>query len=166
MPFGLRNAPATFQRMMDGLLINHNDYTFVYIDNVAVFSNSWEQHIYHLITVFDVLLNAGLTIQAAKTQLATTSCIFLGYRVGGGYIFPHEAKISNVRDFIQPRSKKDVWAFIGLINYYRRFIPHISTLSAPLTDLLQLHKPDPVDWTEDCETAFTASKQALCLPLC
>ena len=66
MPFGLRNAPATFQRMMDGLLINHNDYTFVCIDDVAVFSNSWDEHKYHLITVFDVLLNAGLTIQAAK----------------------------------------------------------------------------------------------------
>ena len=162
MPFGLRNTPATFQRMMDGLLINHNDYTFVYIDDVAVFSNSWDEHKYHLITVFNVLRNAGLTIQAAKAQLATTSCVFLGHRVGGGYISLHEAKISTVRDFIQPRSKKDVRAFIGLINYYRRFIPHISTLSATLTDLLQLHKPDPVDWTEDCATAFAASKQALC----
>ena len=147
---------------MDGLLINRNDYTFVYIDDVAVFSNSWDEHIYHLITVFDVLLNAGLTIQAAKAQLATTSFIFLGHRVGGGYISPHEAKISNVREFIQPRSKEDVWAFIGLINYYRRFIPHISTLSASLTDLLQLHKPYPVDRTEDCASAFAASKQALC----
>ena len=110
MPFGLRNAPATFQRMMDGLLINHNDYTFVCIDDGAVFSNSWDEHKYHLITVFDVLRNAGLTIQAAKAQLATTSCVFLGHRVGGGYISPYEAKISTVRDFIQPRSKKDVRA--------------------------------------------------------
>ena len=76
MPFGLRNALATFQRMMDGLLINHNDYTFVYIDDVAVFSNSWDEHKYHLISVFDVLRNAGLTIQAAKAQLATTSVSF------------------------------------------------------------------------------------------
>ena len=106
MPFGLRNAPATFQRMMDGLLINHNDYTFVYIDDVAVFSNSWGENKYHLITLFDVLLNAGLTIQAAKAQLTTTSCVFLGHRVGGGYISPHEAKISTVRDFIQPGLKR------------------------------------------------------------
>ena len=81
-------------------------------------------------------LNAGLTIQAANAQLATTFCVFLGHRIGGGYISPYEAEISAVRDFIQPHFKKEVRAFIGLINYYRRFIPHISTLSTPLTDLL------------------------------
>ena len=91
--FCFKVMPFTFQQMMDGLLINHNDYTFVYIDDVAVFSNSWDKQKYHFITVFDVLRNAGLTIQAAKAQLATTSCIFLGHRVGGGYIYPHEAKI-------------------------------------------------------------------------
>ena len=162
MPFGLHNAPATFQRIMDGLLLNHTDYTSVYIDDVAVFSNTWEKHKHHLTIIFNVLQNAGLTIQAAKAQLATTSCVFLGHRIGGGYIFPHKAKISAVQDFIQPRFKKEVRAFIGLINYYRRFIPHISTLSTPLTDLLQLHKPDPMDWTNDCVTAFATLKESLC----
>ena len=122
--------------MMDGLLLNHTDYTSVYIDDVAVFSNTWEEHQHHRTTVFNVLRNAGLTIQAAKAQLANTSCVFLGHRIGGGYISPHEAKISAIRDFIQPHLKKEVRAFIGLLNYYRRFIPHISTLSTPLTDLI------------------------------
>ena len=145
MPFGLRNAPTTFQRVIDGLLLSHTDYTSVYIDDIAVFRNTWEEHKHHLTTVFNILRNAGLTIQAAKAQLTTTSSVFLGHRVGGGYISLHEAKISAVQDFIQPRFKKEVRAFIGLINHYRRFIPHISTLSTSLTHLLQLHKPDPVD---------------------
>ena len=102
MPFGLCNAPTTVQWMMDGLLLNHTDYTLVYINDVAVFSNSWEEHKHYLTAVFDILRNAGLTIQAAKVQLATTSCVFLGHRIGGGYISPHEAKISAIRDFIQP----------------------------------------------------------------
>ncbi len=83
-----------------------NDNTFVYIDDVAVFSNSWDEHKYHLVTVFDVLWNAGQTIQTAKAQLATTSCVFLGQRVGGGYISPHGLRFQQFGTLSNPGLKR------------------------------------------------------------
>ena len=152
MPFWLCNAPATFQWIMDGLLLSHTDYTSVYIDDVGVFSNTWEEHKHHLTTVFDILRNAGLTIQAAKAQLTR-------HRIRGGYVLHMRLKSLGLYPTLFQKGSQ---GFIGHINYYRGFIPHISTLSTPLTDLLQLHKPDPVDWNNDCATDFATLKESLC----
>lgn len=162
MPFGLRNAPATFQRLMDGILGGHSEFCNVYIDDISVFSETWDDHLRHLHVVFKCLQQEGLTIQTAKTQLGMKNCHFLGHVVGEGCITPQQAKTIAVDQFRQPKSKTDVRAFLGLVGYYRKFIPDFSTISAPLTDLTKKLAPDPVLWTTECSKAFKKLKQLLC----
>ena len=162
MPFGLRNAPATFQRLMDDLLGSCNSFTNVYIEDVAIFSTDWEDHTRHVHAVFDILKTVGLTIQPTKAQLGSNSCTFLGHEVGHGFISPQEAKTKAIREFQRPTTKKDIRAFLGLAGYYRRFINRFSSLAAPITDLTRAAFPDLVQWTPDCETAFIALKESLC----
>lgn len=162
MPFGLKNAPATFQRLMDDLLRDLAEFTNVYIDDVAIFSSTWQDHLAHIRSVLTRLQQEGLTIQPAKSQLGVTSCTFLGHVVGHGSISPQEAKLVSIRQFQQPRSKHDVRAFLGLCGYYRHFIPHFSGIAAPLSDLTKKIETDPVHWTPQCDTAFEKLKQLLC----
>ena len=88
MPFGLRNTPATFQRLMDDVLRDSTNFVLAYIDDVAIFSMSWTEHPHHLRRVLGLLKDEGLTIQPQKTQLATQTCKFLGHTVGHNAISP------------------------------------------------------------------------------
>lgn len=159
MPFGLRNAPATFQRLMDNLL---QDCKAVFIDDVAIYSSNWVDHIRHIRLVLDKFQAEGLTIQPAKSQLGVKSCSFLGHNVGNGLISPQEAKTMAVRDFARPRTKADVRAFLGLAGYYRQFIPKFSCIAAPLSDLTKAALPDKIQWTDECQTTFDQLRNSLC----
>ena len=97
LPFGLRNAPATFQRLMDCILGELNEFTNVYIDDISVFSANWEDHLKHLDLVLTCLKEEGLTIQAAKSQLGMNTCKFLGHVVGKGVT--QQAKTCAVEEF-------------------------------------------------------------------
>ncbi len=158
----LRNAPATFQRLMDNLLQDCKAFTFVFIDDVAIYSSNWVDHIRHIRLVLDKFQAEGLTIQPAKSQLGVKSCSFLGHNVGNGLISPQEAKTMAVRDFARPRTKADVRAFLGLAGYYRQFIPKFSCIAAPLSDLTKAALPDKIQWTDECQTAFDQLRNSLC----
>lgn len=162
MPFGLRNAPATFQHAMDNLFHEYQDFIFVYIDDVAIFSRTWAEHVRHIRLAFDKLRAENLTIQPAKSQLGRLYCEFLGHNVGNGFISPLEAKTSAVKNFMQPRTKSDVRAFLGLAGYYRQFIPNFSCIAAPLSDLTKAALPDQIEWSEECQTAFDQIRDSLC----
>ena len=123
MPFGLRNGPAVFQRLMDGLLHRDKEISQVYINDIAVFSTSWEEHCTHIGTVLGRLSEAGLTANVKKCQWGQTQVEFLGHVVGSGKVSPAELKVKAVRDFQMPQTKKSVRQFLGLTGYYRRFIP-------------------------------------------
>ena len=128
MPFGLRNAPATFQRLMDCILGELNEFTNVYIDDLSVLSANWDDHLKHPDLVL-TCLKEGLTIQAAKSQLGMNTCKFLGHVVGKGGT--QQAKTHAVEEFRQPLNRSDVRAFLGLVGYYRKFIPAFSSLPSP-----------------------------------
>ena len=162
MPFGLRNAPATFQRLMDGLLGDLFSFVTVYIDDISVFSLSWMDHLAHLRQVFDRLRDEGLTIQSGRSQIGMTTCQFLGHTVGHGTITPQEAKLVAIRNYPQPSTKTGVRSFLGMTDYYHHFIPHFSSVAAPLTDLTKKAGPDPVEWTTDCTQVFGRLKELLC----
>ena len=132
MPFGLHNAPATFQRMMDHVLRDCQDFARAYIDDIAVFSHSWEEHLSHLQQVFNRLQLAGLTVKLKKCRFGGQEVSYLGHVIGGGRLQPDPTKIQAVRDYPRPVTKRDVRAFLGLVGYYRRFIPHFATVAAPL----------------------------------
>ncbi|XP_078246340.1 uncharacterized protein LOC144588102 [Pogona vitticeps] len=161
LSFGLRNAPATFQRLMDQTLAGLSDFTVAYIDDIGIFSNTWEDHLIHLEVVLQRLSAAGLTVKASKCQLGSPEIKYLGHMVGGGMIKPLEAKIEAVRDWPRPNTKKKVKSFLGLVGYYRKFIPRFSEIAAPLTDLTKKKADDRIPWTSDCEAAFQRLKEAL-----
>ena len=162
MPFGLQGAPATFQRMMDKLIRGMEDYTAAYLDDLVIFSDSWERHLHHIREVLDQLRAAGLTAKPRKCQFGMAQCIYLGHVVGNGLVRPEPSKIDAVMSFPIPQTKKQVRAFLGVTGYYQKFIPDFASVAAPLTDLIRKNCPDRVVWTPECESAFLKLKNRLC----
>ena len=162
MPFGLCGAPATFQRMMDQLLRGAKEHAAAYIDDLVIYSQTWEEHICHLRAILTWLRAAKLTARPEKCQLGMRHCTYLGHVVGCGLVRPEHSKIEAVKSFPVPLTKKDVRSFLGLTGYYRKFITNYASLVAPLTDLTQNAAPSQVKWDLECEKVFKELKAQLC----
>ena len=162
MPFGLRNGPAVFQRLMDNLLHQDKDISQVYIDDIFIFSTTWEEHCNHISTVLGRLKQAGLTANAKKCQWGLTKVEFLGHIVGQGKVSPAELKVKSVSDFKFPETKKAVRQFLGLVGYYRRFIPNFADKSFNLTEATRKTAPDRVAISDVICNEFSFLKQVLC----
>ena len=147
MPFGLQGAPVTFQIMVDRLLEETGDFTNAYIDDVVIYSSSWEEHLVHLREVLNRIQKAGLKVKPGKCQLGMTYCVYLGHVIGNGEIRPEMSKVKAVQDFKVPTTKKAVRAFLGLTEYYRKFIPDYASIATVLTDLTRKSQPTKVQWT-------------------
>lgn len=163
MPFGLHGAAATFQRLMDEVLRGAEDYAAAYIDDVIIHSSSWAEHLHHLRDVFQRIHRAGLVVNSSKCQLASSEVCYLGYILGGGTIRPQISKVDAIRNAQPPTTKKGVRSFLGLIGWYRRFIPNFSSRAASLTDLTRKNSPNKVVWSAECEAAFQDLKECMCL---
>ncbi len=161
MPFGLHGAPATFQRLMDNVLAGCDQYAAAYLDDVVIYSGTWREHLDHLRDILRRLQKAGLTINTTKCSWAQTEVKYLGYLIGHGQIKPQVEKLKCIQNIQRPQTKKQVRSFLGLIGWYRRFIPHFASLATPLTDLTK-KSPSKFHWTVECEGAFTALKDMLC----
>ncbi|CAM4595032.1 unnamed protein product [Lepidochelys kempii] len=122
-PFRLRNASATFRRLVDGLLTGLGEYAVAYLDDVAIFSDSWADHLEHLQKVFERIREAGLTVKAKKCQIGLNRVTYHGHQVGQGTISPLQAKVDAIQKWPVPKSKKQVQSFLGLAGYYRLFVP-------------------------------------------
>ena len=114
MPFGLQGAPATFQRMMDQLLMGLEGYTAAYLDDLVIFSQSYTDHLEHLRSILLRLREAGLTVKLKKCQFGMKECVYLGHVVGNGTVKPEHGKLEAVQDFSTPETKSQVRAFLGL----------------------------------------------------
>ena len=161
MPFGLSGAPATFQRLMDHMTEGIHHFAHAYLDDLVIFSSTWEEHLEHLSIVLARLQEAGLSVKPSKCQFAVSECVYLGHVVGGGRVLPVKDKLEAIGSFPVPEDKKQLRSFLGLAGYYRRFIPDFATVAAPLTDLTKSSKPQRVDWTRKCGEAFEKLKAAL-----
>ena len=137
MPFGLHNAPATFQRNMNHVLRGCQKFAQAYLDDIAVYSHSWSKHLQHLQEVFKRLQQAGLTVKLKKCCFGQDHTCYLGHVIGGGEVQPDPEKVQAVRVYPEPKTKKDVRSFLGLAGYYWRFIPEFSTVATPLTQLIK-----------------------------
>ena len=160
MPFGMCNAPATFQRLMEivlaGLLW---DSCFVYIDDLLVCSPTFQEHLEHLCQVFTRLRKAGLRLQARKCKFLREEVLYLGHVVTKHGIKPDPMKTAKMRHYPVPVSVSHVRQFLGLASYYRRFVPDFARIASPLHLLL---KRDAVfQWTTECEEAFNKLKSLL-----
>ncbi|XP_041439585.1 uncharacterized protein LOC121400486 [Xenopus laevis] len=161
MPFGMKNAPATFQRLVNRLLDGMQDFAQAYLDDIAVFSQTWEEHMQHLQRVLTQIQNAGLTLKAEKCHLAMAEVQYLGHRVGSGQLRPDPAKVEAICQWPIPKTQKQVLAFLGTAGYYRKFIANYSTIAKPLTDLTSRKCSRTIVWTPECESAMNTLKQAL-----
>jgi len=148
MPFGLCNAGATFQRLMDIILSGlHPEICLVYLDDVIVFSNDAAQHLNRLEVVFDHLSQAGLKLKPEKCQFFQRSVCFLGHVISHEGIGTDPEKIKSVVQWPTPTCVADVRSFLGLASYYRRFIRDFAEVASPLHALLK--KNCRFRWTED-----------------
>ena len=160
MPQGLCNAPATFQRAMDGLLGDLKmSCVLVYLDDITVFSRTFQEHLSHLRLVFNRLRTAGLKLKPSKCSFFKTEMEFLGHHVSQSGIAPLPGKIDAIRHMTQPTSLRDIQVFLGMVGYYCQFIPHFSELAEPLVRLLI--KEVPFVWDEEQDSAFNALREAL-----
>lgn len=159
MPFGLRNAPATFQRLMN-LVLSGVDHCEVYLDDIVVYTDSWTAHLKTLTEVFERLSRASLTLNLAKCEFGKAVVVYLGKQVGQGRVCPVTAKIQAILDFPAPQTRRELRRFLGMAGYYRAFCKNFSDVVAPLTNLVS---PKCVfRWSESCRAAFEAAKALLC----
>lgn len=135
MPFGLHGAPATFQRLMDKVLRGCEDCSATYLDDVVVFSMTWEEHLEHIRRVLGAINAVGLTLNLQKCEWAKQKTSYLGFQLGRGEVRPQVDKVEAIRNSPRPQTKTQVRSFLGLVGWYRRFIPQFATLATPLTNL-------------------------------
>ncbi len=165
MPFGLTNAPASFQRDMDVVLSGLNWVsTLVYIDDIIVFSKTFEEHMVHLQEVFDRLRTANMFVKPSKCCFCRQELPFLGHIIRKDGISADPAKLKAVADMSEPANVTEVRAFLGLCNYYRRFVPNFASIAEPLYRLTSVSLNQRWLWTDVCNQAFLQLKEALLSP--
>ena len=160
-PYGLCNAGASYQRLMDICLSGlPADRVLAYMDDIVIFTPTFDTHLHQLRTVFTRLRSAGITLKASKCVIAHQKVDFLGYVLSANGIQPQQRLTNAIRDFPCPSTKKELKRFLGLAGFYRQFIPHFAEISKPLNRLSN----DSViyAWDQTCQTAFTTLKEKLC----
>ena len=162
MPFGLKNAAQSFQRFIDEVLRGLH-FTYAYIDDVLIASNTPDEHAQHLRAVFDRFKQYGVIINPLKCEFGVNSLQFLGHQVDSNGIQPLETKVITIQEFPQPESRKQLREFLGLVNFYHRFVKNCADIIKPLNDLSTTVKDDSqkLQWNSQAATAFTNIKQAL-----
>lgn len=159
MPFGLTNAPADFQHFINDVLRPFLDtFCTAYLDDILIFSDTLEQHQKHVLQVLDALCKAGLALKPEKCEFHRTSVSYLGLIVSTEGLKMDPRKVEAVSEWPEPKKLKDVQAFLGFANFYRRFIMGYSKIVAPLTALTK--KDTKFDFNDSCRKAFQHLKDA------
>lgn len=163
MPFGLKGAPSCFQRVMNialsGLQGNH---CFVYLDDVVIYASTLSEHNSKLKSVFHRLRSNNLSLQPDKCEFLRKEVVYLGHVINEKGVLPNPEKTRVVDNYPVPKTPKQVKQFLGLIGYYRRFVPNFAQIAKPLTTLLK--KDTPFRWTETQQESFKQFKHLLTNP--
>jgi hypothetical protein len=160
MPFGLCNAPATFQRLMDMVLAGLQwSNCLVYLDDVIIPGRTFEEHMENLQSVLERFRNAGLMLKLTKCSFCKKQTSFLGHIVSADGVATDPSKTAKVSSWPQPTSVKEVQQFLGFANYYRRFVRDYAAIARPLHRLTERGRE--FLWTEDCQVAFDSLKKSL-----
>ena len=161
MPMGLRNSPATFQRFMDSIFRGVN-CIFVYLDDLLVFSDTPQQHLQDLATVFQILHAHNLRISLSKCVFCQPQIEFLGHLITPQGVSPPSGRVQAICEFPQPISSDGLRRFLGMIGFYRRMVPHFADTAVPLTELIRLQpKSKELEWDAAAVAAFQSLKSAL-----
>lgn len=160
MPFGLKNGPSIFQRTMQSILSPYLWlFTLVYIDDVVVYSRSYEEHLEHLDKVLEAIERSGLTLSPKKCHLFYGSILLLGHKVSRLGLSTHEEKVRAITELQRPTKMSELQTFLGMVVYFSAFIPYYASIAAPLFKLLR--KGTAWRWGPEEEHAFEAAKTAL-----
>jgi len=159
MPFGLCNAPATFQALMNDILRPFlRRFVLVFFDDILIYSSSWSDHLRHVRAVLDVLHQHRLYAKRSKCEFGATTVSYLGHTISAAGVAMDPAKVQAVSDWPTPKSARAVRGFLGLAGYYRKFVKEFGAIAAPLTALL---RKEGFSWNAEAEAAFAALKTAI-----
>ena len=157
-PFGLAQAPAYFQRLVNEVLSGLT-FAFGYLDEILIFSPDMETHLKHLRILFERLRSTDLKLKEVKCNFLKKHIQYLGHIISREGIAPVQEKLESIQNMLPPRNPKEVKQFLGLLGYYRKFIPHFSDLARPLNALTQ--KETIFEWTQICQESFELLKTSL-----
>lgn len=153
MPFGLTNAPASFQRMINAVFAGLKGINLqVFIDDICIATNTWEEHLAMLRKVFTAVINAKLTLKGEKCLFGASKIIFLGHEISSEGIKQDPAKLAALTALKPPKDKEGVRRFLGMSGYYRKFVNNFATIATPLTELTR--KSTTFQWTMKEQKAF------------
>jgi hypothetical protein len=158
LPFGLKNAPAEFSRIMFMVLGNLN-FVEIYLDDITIHSKTLEEHVEHILEVLQRLKEANLRLNAEKCTWCAKEIKILGHIVKNNSVSMDPAKIESIKTWNNPKTVKQLQKFLGLCNYYKRFVENFSKIAAPLFKLLK--KDNKFDWDDSCQSAFDELKRKL-----
>jgi hypothetical protein len=153
MPFGLCNTPATFQRLMDKVMAKYlRKFVLIYLDNLTIYSKTFDDHVNHLSIIFQTLCEIQLKLNKEKCHFFLPTLKFLGHEVSRDGIKPDKDKLIKVKNFLRPVNLRSLRGFLGLASYYRKFIKDFSKKAQPLNQLLQ--KDEPFEWKAEQQKVF------------
>jgi hypothetical protein len=159
MPFGLSNAPATFQALMNDVLRPYlRKFVLVFFDDILIYNALWAEHLRHLSIVLNALRAHSLHLKRSKCSFGMTAVAYLGHVISESGVTMDVEKVATVVAWPQPRSARGLRGFLGLAGYYRKFIREFGLIAAPLTRLL---RRDTFTWDDDAEATFEALKGTL-----
>ena len=159
MPFGLCNAPSSFQATMNTIFRPYlRQFIIVFFDDILIYSATLEDHVLHLEQAFQILLQEQFVLKLSKCTFAQPQVEYLGHVVSAQGVEPVMAKVQAIQQWLEPHSGRALRSFLGLAGFYRRFIRGYATIAAPLTKLVTA---EPFQWTDEARAAFTHLKQVL-----
>ena len=163
LPQGLRNAPPSFQRIMNNILNSFSDFCLVYIDDIVVFSRDFDQHLFHLDQVLSALRSHNLTLTPPKCEIAKQTIEYLGHIISSTSLSPIPEKINSIRLLPEPRTLAQANRFIGGLSWYRKFLPQFARLAAPIHAVTNLSKLNryKFKWGPEQSQSFHQLKQLL-----
>ena len=160
LPFGLRNGPSIFQRVMQSILAPYLwIFCLVYIDDIVIYSKSYDEHITHLDKVLEAIENSGITLSPTKCHLFYGSILLLGHKVSRLGLSTHAEKVNAIMELERPKKLSQLQAFLGMVVYFSAFIPYYASVCAPLFQLLR--NSCKWHWGVEQEHAFESAKTAL-----
>ena len=164
MPFGCVNAPATFNRIMRRLL-EGSQHLDNFLDDALAHTKDWDQHLFALRDFLTRVKKANLTLKPSKCSVGYTCIDFLGHQIGASSMQPKQDTVQKILEAPRPKTKKQLRSFLGLVGFYRQFIPNFAALAVPLTDLTRKGQPNELVWEQPQENAFNALRKSVTNPL-